>query len=260
MSDNWDFYITRINDTPASVFVDLGLAAEAPKEDYRVRLMVRLILKEPAHNGMTTRDEADALWLLEDALVPAVSDWGAIFAGRVTTEGRRDFFFYAPSPDGFDVIVSAALLPVGYEFDTHDTEDPGWQFYFEILYPSPADWQAIMNRRVLENLKRGGDDLSKSRGIFHWLYFITESDRDRCADAARAKGFLATLGPTKTKPDAKYAHGLELYRVNPVTPAEIDDVCLELVEMANQFGGEYDGWETQIVKPGEEPADDTPKW
>src|SRR5436853_4829618 len=94
VSDNWDYYISTINDKLASGFVDLGISSEAPQEDRRVRLAVLVNQKQSYDNGLPTKEEADALWELEDALVPAVSEWGALFVGRISTDGRRDFFFY----------------------------------------------------------------------------------------------------------------------------------------------------------------------
>jgi regulator of RNase E activity RraB len=115
-----------------------------------------------------------------------------------------------------------------------------------------------MNRGVLENLKRGGDDLSKPRRVFHWLYFATETDRERCAAAARERGFGTSMLPTAEKPDNKFPLGLQLHRIDSVVPREIDALTLALYDLAQDHSGNYDGWETQIVKAGAEPADDAP--
>ena len=172
--------------------------------------------------------------------------------------GRRDFIFYGPSRTGFAAAVSNAMAPFNFEFDTLEQADPGWTFYFDALYPNQWHRQAIMNRDVLENLRRGGDDLSKPRRIFHWLYFSTASDRDNCAEAARRKGFGTQILPTTKKADARYPLGLQVHRIDAVVPPAINDLCFELFTLAQQSYGEYDGWETQIVKPGREPIDDAP--
>jgi hypothetical protein len=258
MSDKWDFYLTRVKENVASLFVDMGIFSDAPKVGYPVRLTVLVKQKHPRHDGLTTNDEAKLLWKLEDALVPAVSDWGGIFVGRVTTEGRRDFIFYGTSAGGFDAAVSQALAPCDYEYDTHHELDAEWKFYREFLYPRPWEWQMIMNRHVLENLKKGGDDLSKPRRIFHWLYFSAEADRHRCAEAARAKGFGLIIIPPPAKPGQVRPLGLELHRIDSVAPKAIDAVCFELFTLAKENSGAYDGWETQVVKAGSEPIDDAP--
>jgi regulator of RNase E activity RraB len=259
MSDKWDFYLSRINDRPASLFVDVGIAADAPLDACGVRLAILVQQQRPRADGLTTQEEADRLWAIEDALLPAVTEWGAIYVGRITTDGRRDFTFYGASATGFDAVVSVALAGFGCDFETQDQPDTAWRFYFDVLYPTPRDWQSISNRHVLESLKRGGDDLSKPRRIFHWLYFSTPADRERCAELARAKGFGARNLETTKKPDAKRPLGLQLHRVDSVAPNAIDAVSLDLFTLAKENSGEYDGWETQIVKAGHEPVDDAPK-
>ncbi len=260
MSEKWESYLTTIDDKPASVFLDVGIADEAPREDYRVRLGVRVIQKVPRADGLTTQEEAHRLWPLEDALRPAVEQWGAIFVGRITSDGYREFVFYGSSASGFDVVVSTALAPFGYDVDTLDAADAGWTFYFDILYPTPWDWQKIMNRQLLDHIQRGGDDLSKPRGVFHWLYFSMPADRERCAAAAREKGFGVRILPTAKQPDGRHPPlGLQLYRVDSIGPNAIDNICIDLLNLAIEHSGEYDGWETQIVAAGAEPIDDTPR-
>jgi len=151
------------------------------------------------------------------------------------------------------------MVGTGYEYDTMEEEDPGWRLYFDILYPTEWDMQGIMNRRVIRNLVEGGDDLSKPRGVFHWLYFSKEEDRDRCALALKDNGYKTRSLPN-VKPEAKRPLGLGAFRMNHVDEGAINQVSWELFELAQENGGEYDGWETQIVKAGEEPRDDTPDW
>lgn len=258
MSEKWDFFLSTRQGKPASIFVDIGIAQEAPRQGYPVRLGVLVKQKSPRPDGLTTKEEADRLWAVEDALVPAVAAWGGVYVGRMTTDGRRDYFFYAPSSGGFGVMVTRVMEPFAYSFRAVHAADPDWSYYFRALYPTPRDWQRIMNRHVLENPQRGGDDLSKSRRIFHWLYFSSEANRDLCAEAARGRGFGTRLLPASPKPDNKFPLGLQLHRIDSVAPKAIDDLSMGLLALAQENGGQYDGWETQLVKPGHEPIDDSP--
>ena len=165
---------------------------------------------------------------------------------------------YASSEGEFDGLASKAIEPFGYEFETLAQDDAGWTFYFDVLYPTAPDWQRIMNRHVLENLTREGDDLSKPRRIFHWLYFSNETDRGHCAETARQRGFGIRLTAEIDKPNKSFPLALQLYRIDSVAPSAIDALTLELFSLAQANSGEYDGWETQVVKAGNEPTDDTP--
>ncbi len=44
-------------------------------------------------------------------------------------------------------------------------------------------------------------------------------------------------------------YGIHVSRVDPVDPASIDAVTIELTERAAELGGDYDGWETQVIRP-----------
>ena len=115
----------------------------------------------------------------------------------------------------------------------------------EFLYPSKWQWQSIRNRYVIESLTKHGDDLSKSRRVFHWLYFSAEADWEQCAAAARAKGFSTIRLEKSDQPDEARPWGLELHRIDSVSPADIDAVGYEMVTLAQDHSGEYEGWEAQ---------------
>jgi hypothetical protein len=190
MPEQWDFYMMRVDNKPASVFGNFGLAGEAPKQDKPWLLLVFVQLKFPNDDGLTTKEEADDLWKLEDALVSAVQQQlDAEFVGRITTDSRRDFFFYAPREQSLDVVVAGALAPLGYSFDSDARRDPDWRFYFDTLYPSPVDWNVILNRRVIKNLIDNGDDLSQPRRVHHYVFFTSPDDRSRFIAAAARRGF-----------------------------------------------------------------------
>ncbi|MEN0048709.1 MAG: DUF695 domain-containing protein [Bacteroidota bacterium] len=50
-----------------------------------------------------------------------------------------------------------------YKFDFGHKPDKEWSGYFNFLYPSPRQMQAIQNRRILEQLEKGGDNLTKAK-------------------------------------------------------------------------------------------------
>jgi len=157
MPEQWDFYMTRIGEKPASVFGNFGLPGEAPKKDKPTLLQIYVHMKSPRDDGLSSKEEADDLWKLEDALVPVIQEQlAAELVARVTTDGRRDFFFYAPGDQLLDVTVAAALVPLDYSFDTDTRPDPDWRFYFDVIYPSEVDWNVMLNRCVAECANSNG--------------------------------------------------------------------------------------------------------
>jgi hypothetical protein len=128
-----------------------------------------------------------------------------------------------------------------------------------VLVPNELEVREIKDRQVLEALRKHGDDLSQPRGIQHWAYFPTKADRDQYLARARRSGFACMpLEPDDTS-DEMNPFGASCHRVDPVRPPMIHQVVAELSQLAADHRGTYDGWECQIVKPGEKPVEDRPK-
>src|SRR5690606_18463753 len=95
MSVDWDFYLCRVDGDPASIFVDLGLARDAPVNDRPHMAYVRVYMQSPRPDGLSSQEEFDALVRLENSLTSALSaDNATIYVGRNTSGGCRDFYFY----------------------------------------------------------------------------------------------------------------------------------------------------------------------
>ena len=44
------------------------------------------------------------------------------------------------------------------------------------------------------------------------------------------------------------SHWVQVFRTDLLSRDNIDSVCLELLDLAKNTGGDYDGWETPVVK------------
>jgi hypothetical protein len=258
MTKNWAFYFAKIGGKGASVYGNLGLGAVAPKHDLPWLLKLSVRMKNPNADGMSNKEEADVLWKLEDAVVPALAQHSrAEFVGRITTDGHRDFYFYAPDNHGFEQAIGPAIAPFQYEYSIDSRRDAEWDFYFESINRTPWDWQVIRIRSVLSALMETGDDLSQPRGIYHWIYFKSADARARFAAAATAIGFQ-TREVYSENSKLRLPWGIQAHRVDSVNPGDIGPVCHQLFVLAMEQHGEYDGLETQAIKPGEQPTTGAP--
>jgi hypothetical protein len=110
MNDNWKPYLCRVNDKPASILVNLGLRDSVPIPTKPWLLWAWVYFRTPRPDGLSDRKEAPTLYKIEDALSLCVSRaCGAILSGRITTEGRREFYFYGETKNGFRKAVEDAL-------------------------------------------------------------------------------------------------------------------------------------------------------
>ncbi|MCA8986130.1 MAG: DUF695 domain-containing protein [Planctomycetaceae bacterium] len=250
MSDNWDFYFAKVNDKLASIFVDIGVCEIAPDADHPWLLWVWVCLNHPREDGLCNSEEADTLLQIEDSLTEAVGHavQGSL-VGRITTEGRREFYFYAPSFAGFDDAVVRAMQPFPeHRWDADNKHDPEWSQYLGLLYPTPRDWQRIKNRHVIEQLLKHGDPLKKKRPVFHWAYFAEDSSRDQFVAAVQDRGFAVTHQDTVDDPSCTQPLSVKFEREDNVDWDSMNLVTLDLFELANSLRGDYDGWETSVER------------
>lgn len=247
MTDNWDFYFLRVDDQPASIFLDLGAFEHAPDPALPNMAYVRLYMQTPRDDGLSAQEEFDALMTLEDHLTSALQNDTTAYVGRCTTDGSRDFFFYVAKPEDWSTRVAKALEHYPeYEFDVGSREDEDWGLYFGYLYPSAMDMQCIQNRRVCDVLERDGDALKMPRPIDHYAYFKTAAQADAFAEAALAMDF--EIKGRGEPSDTHDEYGVHLMREDTPSLERIDDITLPLFELAQTHEGEYDGWECPIVK------------
>jgi Family of unknown function (DUF695)/Regulator of ribonuclease activity B len=249
VSEGWDAYVCRVNNEPASISLDLGLRRSAPDSERPQLLTIWLWLSTPSSDGLAQESEFPALQEFQNRLQPAVSAAGGTFAGRLTSQRRREFFFYLPSGVTIEAPLREALSSTSYKWDWEVQEDPEWRQYLEFLYPSEADFQLIEDRRVVQALADAGDVHTIPRPVDHWLFFVDAASRDSFAAAARADGFETVATGHHEGPDGDpRPYRLRLSRVDNVALGHIHEVVMGLYNRAAACNGEYDGWETSVQK------------
>jgi len=246
MTENWRSYFCNVNDSLASIFVNLGLRNDVPILSKPWLLWVWLYFQSPRADGLSETKEAPEIFKIEDALTQQLSrSCGAILSGRITTEGRREFYFYGETRIGLSEAVATALADFpGYRFDIGEQEDSLWEQYLNVLYPSAEDLERIKNRDLLDVLEEKGDVLTAAREVEHWMYFPTEASRASFRKAAVEAGFRIA---SDSKVAGALSFGISIVRTQAVEQAIIDATVIELLNLTRQFRGEYDGWETPVI-------------
>ncbi|MEK6258473.1 MAG: DUF695 domain-containing protein [Planctomycetota bacterium] len=251
MSDNWEMYFATVDDSSAQMLIDLGIAPTVPDPERPMLLWMWLQLKSPTEEGFASDEEEPRLVEIEDSFIDAVElTTGAVLVGRVTTCGRRQFYFYAKSSEGFEDSVAEAMEAFaddGYEYETGAEEDDEWAHYTEVLYPEPADLQEIFNQRVIEQLSESGDPLTPSRTVEHYANFANEEDRAAFASSAEAAGFKKLSEELSDEDDELLPFGVTLQRDHAVDWDTIDEMTFTLFELAGEHNGQYEGWGSPVV-------------
>lgn len=250
MSDKWEMYFAPIDEDPAAILVDLGIAETVPDSDRPKLLWVWLHMKSPDDNGFASEEEESLLTEIEDAFIDAVElTSNAVLVGRVTTCGRREFYFYSRSDEGFEDTIAEAMENFEqYEFETGSHDDEDWEQYQNVLFPGPEDQQQIFNRQVIDRLAESGDPLTKPRPVDHFANFPSAANRSDFVKAISATGnYIVIDEDFDDEDEAEMPYGVSLQRVSAVDWDTIEDITIELFEMAQEHGGEYEGWGSQVV-------------
>jgi hypothetical protein len=247
MAEDWDFYFCRVNDVPSSIFVDLGLRAQAPDPTRPHLLWVWVPMRHPRPDGLSSAEETTTLGALEDALGHTLRQRAdAVLAGRITGAGRREFYFYARSADGVETQVATVLRNFsGYSFEAGAQPDADWAQYRELLYPHPHALEQIKNRRVLAALEAAGDVPAIPRPITHWLYFAEPAARATTAAALAAAGFSVTLEEERAEA-APHPYPLRAKRVDRAEEDAVDAAVFQILEAIAGAEAEYDRWEAPV--------------
>lgn len=244
MTDHWDFYVLRVDQQPASIFVDLGISKVAPIKSHASMAFLCVRMLKPTSDGLSSQEEFSDLCALEDKATEMISrDSAAIFVGRNTSDGKRKFYFYTADVKEFKSAAKIAMLDFPtYNYQIGGYDDSEWRTYFEFLLPSPTDRQRMMNRRVLEQLEKRGDNLDDERRVDHLVFLPTSASRLSFIKHLKFEGFIIDNAPDTLNDSRRYS--IEFSRID--RPAAIDDVVVPLFEKLTVLGGDYDGWGCEV--------------
>jgi regulator of RNase E activity RraB len=248
---DFDFYMTMIDDKPASIVVDLAAAAAAPVESHPVLLGIRVPMLKPRADGLRDGDELDALAEIEDRFTEKlVEEVDALYAGRIVHDGDTTLYYYAPLAHRQrldDDLPAITGDPGDYEPEWWVDDDAEWKLYDELLAPGPYDAQSIWNRRLLEVFTEKGDRLSEPREIDHMAYFPSKEQAERASAALTVAGFQCDDLEEPDEDDEPW--GLGFHRADALADGRPDEFVSEILDIVLEEDGDYDGWGAPHVGP-----------
>ncbi len=249
MQEFWEAYMKPLDGRPAAVSFNAE-AADMLREDNGGMGFVGFVkvkLKRPTERGLVDAAEHDDIGFVEDRLeLEALRYRIGKYVGRIVTGGEVTFVYYLKYDFEWPDAVDAAMEAFDYTYETGSRMDMEWEVYRKLLYPTPKEWQMIHNHHTCDRLREAGDDLRQPRAVEHTAYFPSSRNRDDFTAAVEKEGFR--LQRTPEPADGVPQYGAVFYRIDVPHYYEIDDLTLHLIDLAESFGGEYDGWETSLVK------------
>lgn len=245
---DWARYAAPVGDSTGTVQVDMGLKPFAPV----ARLPYHLTLALKHKTSVPTPEEVEQLQKLQTRLVQILTESGsAAYAGATIGAGANTLHFYAQAPRVDTTVLATAFIfyPQYADYRLAAEQDTAWAFYKTLLYPNPREYQKIQNTRLVEALVRNGDYLMKDRPVDHFISFPTQKDAERFFKKVKKEQYSQiSLTQDTAQPALALPWQLRISRIDGVAPAVIDSYTLHLFDLAPQFKGRYDGWQTVVRK------------
>ena len=252
IDEDWGVYLCNsfAYDLPAVIRVNLALRDFEYTANYPKRLHLQILYKNANDSGFPTREEGEYVYSIEDAVEEIVKQHGDILAGVVKCDERVRIFAYTKNELGYYDEISAVMSKnfPDYAYTLAVVDDPDWELYFQALYPDRYEYQSIMNMRLIEDIKSDGDSMVP-RVLEHCLLFKAEENGEAFLDNVMEDGFIKLSSEDRSNNediDKEYPYLLVIGREDAFE--NIDEIVWYLMDLAEEFDGEYSGWGCHIVK------------
>jgi hypothetical protein len=105
---------------------------------------------------------------------------------------------------------------------------------------SPQDFRL----QVLEQLRKNGSDTSRPHTFDFYLYLPTETAAQEAAKRLIKRNYLVDVRPAAKGPDwLCLANSTLIPETAPLT-----EIGQFFTQLADEFHGEFDGWEAEVIK------------
>ena len=252
IDEDWGIYLCNAFtcDLPAVIRTDLALRDFECTVNYPKRLHLQILYKNADDNGFPTREEGEYVYPVEDAVVETIEQHGDMLAGVVKCDERAHIFAYVKNELGYYDEISKMMSEnfSDYAYTLAVFEDEDWELYFHALYPDRYEYQSIMNMRLIENIESHGDSMVP-RVFEYCLCFTTEENGEAFLAKVMEDGFIKLSSENLSNNediDKEYPYELVIGREDDFE--NIDGIVWYLMDLAEEFDGEYDGWGCHIVK------------
>ena len=252
IDEDWGVYLCNAfaYDLPAVIRVNLALRDFEYTANYPKRLHLQILYKNADDNGFPTREEGEYVYSIEDAVEEIVEQHGDMLVGVLKCDERVRIFAYTKNELGYYDEISAVMSKnfPDYAYTLAIVDDPDWELYFQALYPDRYEYQSIMNMRLIEDIKSDGDSMVP-RVLEHCLLFKTEENGEAFLAKVMEDGFIKLSSEDRSNNediDKEYPYVLVIGREDDFE--NIDEIVWYLMDLAEEFDGEYDGWGCHIVK------------
>lgn len=247
--ENWDIYLAGYDDGAGSTTLNMELINTAPKKELPYIVITGVTYTKCDEYGFAEPKELENLYEISDKVREAVTKVTKNeVAGTFMHQCERLEYIYVA-----DTLMIRQRLDElyrkkygAYKYYLNIKVDASWETYREFLYPNEETLEYMSNEKILEQLELAGDKLTQPRQIEHWLYFPTDKDRAVFSTYAKAEKFK--IESSERVEETSLPYQLHLSRVDKIDAESINTLTLALRRKARECNGDYDGWNTVVIK------------
>ena len=248
MQGYWEEYIKIVDAHPAMISLNVSVSEDGSQEDHGYVSFVKVKLNTKTEDGFVSKDEIEEITFIEDRLeLECLRYRHGQYVGRVISQGSITFIYYLKLDFEWSDTVNGSMSHFeNYSFELGSRVDSEWEVYKKLLFPTDTEWQIIHNHHACDELAKAGDNLTMQRAIEHTSYFKNPAEREIFSAFIISENFkiLNNIEPSVEVPN----YGIKFYRVDIPFYNNIDTLTLKLIEQSLEYNGQYDGWETSLVK------------
>lgn len=248
-AESWELYITRQDgEALTSVLVNTGVMEALDAASGMVSVLAEVALGAPREDGLPTQEQGEALLRLDQDLEQLAAQQGCWSLGRATWAGKCRMNYLVPKARVKAVLAGIEQVAQGHGYALRHTQEPEGArgFYRDVLYPDAQDRRQIADEKILARLQEQGDLGNEPRQVMHWAYFPDHGAAQGFSDWAFEQGYVIFEAGIAEGKDG-LPHQVRFTNVCMMAHGQIMEHSRNLVLAAEKFGGDYDGWETEVV-------------
>ncbi|MBC8754565.1 DUF695 domain-containing protein [Kordia sp. YSTF-M3] len=245
----WNTYQAKQEKSVSSTNLRMDLIEQAPINGFDFLFYVKIKYKVTKESEFPVGNKLKKLYKIKDAIrdkMNSVSD--NYYVGSFMLDGNRFEYYYVKDASGIEQHIDK-LFKNKFRTEKYDVfvkADPSWDLYTNFLYPNDEIKNFMSNRDTVIQLKNAGDNVETARKIEHYATFATVNEMNLFA--AEIEKLAYTVEYKKKSGNEKLPHEIKFYRSNSTTMENVTKFTTELIKLAKDYNGLYDGWETYVVK------------
>lgn len=247
--DAWNVYLADYDGKVGSTVLNMSIVNRAPVKSLPYLIVTGINPKEIEDSGLPTKDEFVQQYAFSDGLDTFLLKQPTNeLVGIFTSNGERLHYIYVADTLGLrnKIMDFYANKYPSYSYYLSIKKDAEWKAYLEFLYPNDYTLEYMDNQFVVDNLIKNADKLDQAREVNFWAYFKTKGDRAKYISYLKANGFSVEEEDKDKNFDLPYT--LRFSKTMAMDITKLTDITFELRKKAKENNGEYDGWETMVVK------------